>query len=101
LLVSSSSLTEDAYRIFLNKNATEAQCVRIGRISVILVGVVAAIIARDPESKVLALVSHAWAGFGAAFGPMIVLSLTWKRMSGTGAVAGLIAGAVTVIVWIA
>ncbi|MEO7917239.1 MAG: hypothetical protein ABIR16_06310, partial [Dokdonella sp.] len=71
------------------------------RISVLLVGVVAAVIAWDPTSKVLGLVSHAWAGFGAAFGPLIVLALTWKRMTGTGAVAGLVVGALTVVGWIA
>lgn len=100
LLVSSSSLTEDFYRLFLNKNASEGSCVTVGRISVVAVGVVAAIIAGNPNSSVLGLVSHAWAGFGAAFGPLIILSLMWPRMSGTGAVSGLIVGAVTVIVWI-
>ncbi|HLR12588.1 MAG TPA: sodium/proline symporter PutP [Burkholderiaceae bacterium] len=100
LLVSSSSLVEDAYRLFMNKNATEKQSVTVGRICVVIVGLLAAIIARNPDSQVLGLVSHAWAGFGAAFGPLIVLSLTWKRMSGAGAVAGLVAGAATVMVWI-
>lgn len=100
LLVASSSLVEDCYRLFLNKQATEHQSVTVGRISVVLVGLVAAWIALDPESGVLRLVSHAWAGFGAAFGPLIVLSLVWKKTSGAGAVAGLLAGAVTVIAWI-
>src|SRR5699024_10153772 len=100
LLVSSSSLTEDFYKIFLNKEASERESVIVGRISVLLVGLVAAYIAKDPDAKVLGLVSHAWAGFGAAFGPMILLSLTWRRMSGTGAVAGLIAGDGTVRIWI-
>lgn len=100
LLVASSSLTEDFYRLFLRKEATEGETVTVGRISVLLVGVVAAFIARDPNSQVLGLVSNAWAGFGAAFGPLIILSLTWSRMSGTGAVAGLVGGALTVIVWI-
>ena len=99
LLVSSSSLTEDFYRLFLRKDASDKESVLIGRISVLLVGVVAAIIARDPDSEVLTLVGHAWAGFGAAFGPLMILSLTWRRMSGTGAVAGLVAGALTVIAW--
>ncbi|TEA80000.1 sodium/proline symporter PutP [Allopusillimonas ginsengisoli] len=99
LLVSSSSLVEDCYRLFMNKEATEKQSVMVGRISVIAVGIVAAIIARNPESEVLSLVSHAWAGFGAAFGPLVVLALTWRRMSGAGAVAGLVAGAITVIIW--
>ncbi|MDX1800880.1 MAG: sodium/proline symporter PutP [Marinobacter sp.] len=100
LLVSSSSLTEDFYRLFLRKEATNKESVLIGRLSVLLVGIIAAIIAGDPNSKVLGLVSHAWAGFGAAFGPLMILSLTWKRMSGSGAVAGLVAGALTVIIWI-
>lgn len=101
LLVSSSSLTEDFYRLFLNRNAGERESVTVGRISVVLVGLVAAYIAGDPDSRVLGLVSNAWAGFGAAFGPLIILSLTWPRMSGSGAVAGLVVGAATVIVWIA
>ncbi|MCK7592290.1 sodium/proline symporter PutP [Pseudomarimonas salicorniae] len=101
LLVASSSLTEDLYRLFLRRDASEKESVLVGRISVLLVGLVAAIIAWDPGSKVLGLVSNAWAGFGAAFGPLIILALTWQRMTGTGAVAGLIVGASTVIGWIA
>jgi SSS family solute:Na+ symporter len=100
LLVSSSSLTEDFYRLFLRKEASEGELVTIGRVSVLLVGIVAAFIAGDPESQVLGLVANAWAGFGAAFGPLVILSLTWERMTGAGAVAGLVTGAVTVIVWI-
>ncbi|NNC23400.1 sodium/proline symporter PutP [Salinisphaera sp. USBA-960] len=100
LLVASSSLTEDFYRLFLRKEASKRESVTIGRISVLIVGLIAAVIASNPNSQVLGLVSHAWAGFGAAFGPMIILSLTWRRMSGTGAVAGLATGAITVIVWI-
>ncbi|MDG5499583.1 sodium/proline symporter PutP [Marinobacter sp. BGYM27] len=100
LLVSSSSLTEDFYRLFLRKEATDSESVTVGRVCVLLVGIVAAFIAGDPDSEVLGLVSNAWAGFGAAFGPLMILSLTWPRMSGTGAVAGLVVGAVTVIAWI-
>lgn len=101
LLVSSSSLTEDFYRLFLRKNASEREIVNVGRVAVLLVSVAAIIIAADPESKVLGLVANAWAGFGSAFGPLILLSLTWNRMTGSGAVAGLITGAVVVIAWIA
>lgn len=101
LLVASSSLTEDFYRLFLNKQASEKQTVTVGRISVVLVGLVAAFIASDPDSQVLGLVSNAWAGFGAAFGPLIILSLMWSRTNGAGAIAGMIVGAVTVMVWIA
>ena len=101
LLVSSSSLTEDFYRLFLRKQASERELVNVGRVAVALVALVAIYIARDPDSKVLGLVSNAWAGFGAAFGPLILLSLTWQRMTGTGAVAGLVTGAAVVIFWIA
>lgn len=100
LLVSSSSMTEDFYRLFLRKEATDRECVNVGRVCVVLVGLVAAYIASDPNSQVLGLVSNAWAGFGAAFGPLILLSLMWPRTNGTGAIAGLVVGAVTVMVWI-
>ena len=101
LLVSSSSLTEDFYRLVLRKQAGEREAVMVGRASVLLVAVMGIAIAADPESEVLALVAHAWAGFGAAFGPLIVLALTWPRMTGAGAVAGLVTGAAVVIAWIA
>ncbi|MCK2041786.1 sodium/proline symporter PutP [Chromohalobacter sp. TMW 2.2308] len=100
LLVASSSLTEDFYRLFLRKQATEKETVTIGRVSVVLVGLVAAFIASDPNSQVLGLVSNAWAGFGAAFGPLIILSLMWSRTNGAGAIAGMVVGAVTVMIWI-
>jgi len=101
LLVSSSSLTEDFYRLFLRRDASEREAVNVGRISVALVAAAAMVIAADPESEVLGLVSNAWAGFGAAFGPLILLALTWDRMTGAGAVAGLITGAGVVAAWIA
>ncbi|MCB2082853.1 MAG: sodium/proline symporter PutP [Sphingomonadaceae bacterium] len=101
LLVASSSLTEDFYRLFLRKEASEREAVNVGRISVLLVALAALAIASDPESEVLGLVSNAWAGFGAAFGPLIILALTWPRMTGAGALAGLVTGAGTVVAWIA
>ncbi len=101
LLVSSSSLAEDFYRLFLRKDASEREIVNVGRVAVLIVSLAAIAIAGDPESEVLQLVSNAWAGFGAAFGPMILLALTWRGMSGAGAVSGLIVGALVVIVWIA
>ena len=101
LLVSSSSLAEDFYRLLVNKKASDRTIVTVGRLAVVAVGAVAAVIAGDPDSEVLGLVSNAWAGFGAAFGPLMILSLTWSRMTGIGAVAGLVIGALTVIVWIA
>lgn len=101
LLVSSSSLTEDFYRLFLRRDASEREAVNIGRLSVALVAAAAIVIAADPGSEVLGLVSNAWAGFGAAFGPLILLALTWDRMTGAGAVAGLVTGAGVVAGWIA
>lgn len=100
LLVSSSSLTEDFYRLFLRKQATDREYVNAGRGCVVVVGLTAAVIASDPDSQVLALVSNAWAGFGAAFGPLIILSLMWPRTNGAGAIAGLVVGAATVVIWI-
>jgi len=101
LLVSSSSLTEDFYRLFLRRNASEREAVNIGRLCVALVAAAALVIAADPDSEVLGLVANAWAGFGAAFGPLILLALTWRGMSGAGAVAGLVTGAGVVAGWIA
>ncbi|WBY16249.1 sodium/proline symporter PutP [Erythrobacteraceae bacterium WH01K] len=101
LLVSSSSLTEDFYRLFLRKEASEREAVNVGRIAVLLVALAAIAIAADSESEVLGLVANAWAGFGAAFGPLILFALTWKRMTGGGAVAGLVTGAGVVMAWIA
>lgn len=101
LLVASSSLTEDIYGLFFRKQASETEKVNVGRICVLLVALVAIFIARDPESQVLGLVANAWAGFGAAFGPLIILALTWPRMTGAGALAGLLTGAIVVIIWIA
>ena len=99
LLVCSSALTEDFYRGFLRRNAGQRELVWVGRAMVLAVALIALAIARDPESRVLGLVSYAWAGFGAAFGPVVLLSLFWKRMTRNGALAGVIGGALTVIVW--
>jgi sodium/proline symporter len=66
---------------------------------VLAVALLAIWIARDPDSRVLGLVSYAWAGFGAAFGPVVLISLFWARMTGIGALAGMLAGALTVVLW--
>ena len=105
LLVSSSSLTEDFYRLFLRRNASEREAVNVSRVAVALVAIAAIVLASDPDSEVLGLVSNAWAGFGAAFGPLILLALMWhgkdgNGMTGAGAVAGLVTGAGVVAVWI-
>ena len=99
LLVCSSAMTEDFYKGLIRKNASQQELVWIGRAMVLVVSVIAIYIARDPESSVLQLVSNAWAGFGAAFGPVVLFSLFWKRMTQLGALLGLITGALTVIYW--
>lgn len=99
LLVCSSALTEDIYRTFLRKDASQTELVWIGRAMVLLIAVIAIAIASDPNAKVLGMVSYAWAGFGAAFGPVIILSLFWRGMTRNGALAGIVVGAVTVLVW--
>lgn len=100
LLVTSSSLTGDFYQAFLNKEATDKQLVLVGRLSVLLVAIVAISLAYDRDSSILSLVSNAWAGFGAAFGPLVILSLYWKKMNKQGALAGMLTGAFTVLFWI-
>ena len=100
LLVTSSSLTGDFYQAFLHRDASEKQLVLVGRISVFLVALVAIYLAYDRNSSILSLVSNAWAGFGAAFGPVVIGCLYWKGMTRNGALAGIISGAVTVLIWI-
>ncbi|SDD87145.1 sodium/proline symporter PutP [Kordiimonas lacus] len=100
LLVSSSSLTEDFYKTFLRKEASQKELVLVGRLSVLAVSLVAIGLAFDRSSTILSLVSNAWAGFGAAFGPLILLSLHWRHMTRDGAMAGMISGAATVLFWI-
>lgn len=99
LIVSASALTEDFYKAFLRPNASQRELVWIGRAMVLLVAGVAMVIAADPASRVLGLVGYAWAGFGSAFGPVILLSLIWPRTTRRGVLAGMVAGAATVILW--
>ncbi|WP_213875581.1 sodium/proline symporter PutP [Pseudomonas sp. dw_358] len=99
LLVCSSALTEDIYKVFLRKQAGAQELVWVGRAMVLLVACAAIGIAADPANRVLGLVSYAWAGFGAAFGPVVLLSVLWKGMTRNGALAGIVVGAVTVLVW--
>lgn len=99
LLVTASSLTEDFYKVLFRKNASEKELVWVSRIAVALVAIIAYYLALDENSSILNIVSYAWAGFGATFGPAIILSLFWKRMNKSGALAGMITGGITVIVW--
>jgi sodium/proline symporter len=99
LLVSSSAFAEDFYRGLVRPQAGARELLWVGRGAVLAIAVVAFLLGLDPESKVLLLVSWAWAGFGAAFGPAIILSLYWERMTRNGALAGILVGGLTVIIW--
>ncbi|MEI7221570.1 sodium/proline symporter PutP [Pectobacterium carotovorum] len=99
LLVCSSAITEDLYKPFLRKNASQKELVWVGRGMVLLVAIIAIALSLNPENRVLGLVSYAWAGFGAAFGPVILISLLWPRMTRNGALLGMIVGAATVLIW--
>lgn len=98
LLVTSSAVTNDMFKIF-KKDASEKTLMWISRGTVLVVAVIAYLIALDENSTVMGLVSYAWAGLGAAFGPVMLLSLFWKRMTMPGAVAGIITGGAAVIIW--
>ncbi|WP_208293535.1 sodium/proline symporter PutP [Zophobihabitans entericus] len=100
LLVSASAITEDLYRAFFRPKATQKELVWVGRAMVLVVSIIAMLLAINPDNSVLQLVSHAWAGFGAAFGPVVIFSVFWSRMTRNGALVGMIVGAVTVLVWI-
>ncbi|WP_105566450.1 sodium/proline symporter PutP [Microbacterium halophytorum] len=99
LIVSSSALVEDIARLVLKKTVSERALVWLGRAGVLVVAVIAILIALDSEASVLDLVGFAWAGFGAAFGPLILLSLFWRKLTNVGAIVGMIAGAATAWVW--
>ncbi|WP_306232899.1 sodium/proline symporter PutP [Agrococcus beijingensis] len=99
LIVTSSALVEDLYQAFARKAPSQTVLVVLGRVCVLVVAVVAGIMALDRSGTILGLVGFAWAGFGAAFGPIVVLSLFWRRLTAMGALAGMIVGAATVFLW--
>ncbi|MGL9751048.1 MAG: sodium/proline symporter PutP [Symbiopectobacterium sp.] len=99
LLVCSSAITEDLYRPFFRPGATQRELVWVSRIMVLLIAIISIVLASNPANRVLGLVSYAWAGFGAAFGPVILISLLWPRMTRNGALVGMLIGAATVIIW--
>lgn len=99
LLVSSSVLTRDIYHAILRKDASDRELVWVGRATVIAIAVIAWYLSTDQNSSVLKLVAYAWAGFGAAFGPLVILSLYKRNVTRYGAIAGMLTGSLTVIVW--
>lgn len=99
LLAASSALTEDFYHRFLRKHASQPELVWVSRLTVGLIAIIAILLAYNPKDNILSLVSYAWAGLGASFGPVILFSLFWRRITLNAAIAGIISGATTVIVW--
>ena len=99
LIVTSSALVEDLYKIALKRDASPRSMVMLGRMGVLLVSVISILIALDRNASILDLVGFAWAGFGAAFGPTILLALYWRRLTTAGALTGMIAGAAVAFLW--
>ena len=99
LLVTASAISKDFYAGFIHKGASEREQVLVSRATVLLVALIAIWLALDPDSLILTMVAYAWAGFGAAFGPSILLSLFWRRMTRNGCLAGIIVGGLTVLIW--
>ena len=99
MLVTASAVANDIYKAVINKDANDKQLLTLSRIAIIIVAIIAFLIALNPNNSVMSLVSYAWAGLGAAFGPTMLLSLFWKRMTMSGALAGMISGGATVIIW--
>ena len=99
LLVCSATLAEDLYPMLVKQSLTAEKRLQIGRIAVVALALLATVLAMRPDSKVLDVVSYAWAGLGASLGPAILLSLYWRGMSAAGALAGILVGGGTVIIW--
>ncbi len=99
LLVTASAVANDFFKVVVKKEVPEKTTMWVSRGAVIAISVIACILALDPKDSIMGIVSNAWAGFGAAFGPAIILSLYWKRLTLKGTVAGIITGAATVLLW--
>ena len=99
LLIATSALSKNIFHGVFKKDATDKQVMTVTRISLLLITVIAALIALDENSVIFKIVSFAWAGFGATFGPLMIFSLFWKRMTRAGAIAGMVSGAATVFIW--
>ena len=99
LLVTASSVSKDIYKDILKPQADEKTVLKVSRVTVIVVAVMAFAIAWNPNNSIMGLVSDAWAGLGSAFGPIVLMSLFWRRTNFAGAVAGIVSGGLTVIIW--
>lgn len=99
LLAASSSISQNILRDVLKLKISDKGTMLIARLTVVVIAIIAVFIARDPNSSVFAIVSFAWAGFGGAFGPVMLFSLFWRRTNRNGALAGMIAGGAMVFIW--
>ena len=99
LLAASSSVSQNIMQEALHMNVSKKTSMVVARLTVVVIAVIAIFIARDPNSSVFEIVSFAWAGFGAAFGPVVICALFWKRATWQGALAGMVAGGASVFVW--
>ncbi len=99
LIVCSSALVEDLFRVLKKEPPSQRILILLGRAAVLAVALIAMLMALNPNDTILGLVSFAWAGFGASFGPIILLSLYWRKLTVPGALAGMISGAITVFMW--
>lgn len=99
LLVCSSALVEDMYLAARKTAPSQRMLMLLGRAGVLAVAIIAAVLAANPSDTILGLVAFAWAGFGASFGPLVLLSLYWRKLTNIGALAGMVAGSVMVFVW--
>ena len=99
LLAASSSASQDIFISFFKVKLSQKKAMLIARASVIIISVIAVFIALDEDSSIFRVVSFAWAGFGAAFGPLVLFALFWKRTTKAGAIAGMVSGGVMVFVW--
>lgn len=99
LLIAASAVSKNIYQGIMKKDASDQQVMRISRITLVLIALVGIIIALDENSVIFTIVSFAWAGFGATFGPLLIFSLFWKRINRKGAIAGMVSGAASVFIW--
>ncbi len=99
LLAASSAVGQDIFKNIIKKDADDKTVLLVSRITVLVIAAVAFLLSLDPNSSIFGLVSYAWAGFGGTFGPLIILALFWKGTTNKGAIAGLVCGGATVVLW--
>ena len=99
MLIAASAFAKNAYQGIFKKNATDKEVMTLSRIMLPVITAIAIVIALDENSVIFTIVSFAWAGFGATFGPLVLFSLIWKRMTRAGAIAGMLSGGGMVFIW--